>query len=103
MCSGQLTGCGYRRVSWCRHLRVSRRDPTRHKEGPRHTTRGTPPMASLAERIMTTSVGYHLGPVMSTNHHRGPRSRRRPPPPPRPPRGGPPPLGRPPPPPPPSR
>src|SRR2546426_7800040 len=25
LCSGQLTGCGYCRVSWCRHLRVSRR------------------------------------------------------------------------------
>src|SRR2546422_8648656 len=30
------------------------------QEGPRHTTRGTPPLASLAERIMTTASAYHV-------------------------------------------
>src|SRR6266851_298145 len=43
LCSGHgVTGCGRSRVSWCRHLRVSRRNQPIRKEGPRHTSRGMP-------------------------------------------------------------
>src|SRR2546422_8235610 len=59
LCSGQLTGCGYCRVSWCRHLRVSRRIQLATRRPATHNARDAA-LASLAERIMTTIIGYHV-------------------------------------------
>src|SRR5207249_11670766 len=94
LCSGQLTGCGYCRVSWCRHLRVSRRIQLATRRPATHNARdaafGIPRRTHYDDIVRIPRLDRKV----KLPHHRGPRSPRsrrpfRSPPPPPPPPGRP--------------